>query len=292
MKLFPSVRALALADEQKVLSLWEGLGYYSRARNLHNAAKVVVKKYKGRLPDNRDDLLELPGVGRYTAGAILSLVYKKDEPALDGNLKRVYARLFNVREPINSQHGEKKLWEIAYKNIPRGKAGDFNQALMDLGSSVCIPKHPRCSICPVMGLCKTNKLGLQDVVPIKNKIKQSPHYVQAAAVIQKGKKLLLKQRPAKGLLGGLWEFPNVRVEGDPAKELTKAMQHELNLKVRKKESIGQFEHAYSHFSVSVHAFFCDVDAIPKKFSWVSISALDNYPMGKVDRQIARAVLKK
>lgn len=292
MRLFPTVKALAQADEQDVLSAWEGLGYYSRARNLHKAAKVVVVEHRGKLPDEIDSLLQLPGVGRYTAGAILSIVFGKDEPALDGNLKRVYARLFDVDEFSDSQAGEKILWELARKNLPKGKAGDFNQALMDLGSSICLPKNPRCLICPVMELCKARENGTQELRPVKKPKKDVPHYAHAAAVIVKRGKVLLAQRPVTGLLAGMWEFPNARIDGDPAKALVKALRAEHSLQVQRKEALGVFEHAYTHFRVTVHAFRCELSAFNKKMKWISLKELNQMPMGKVDRQIANMLAKK
>lgn len=293
MRLFPTVRALAQASEQDVLNAWEGLGYYSRARNLHKAAKVVSNEYDDKLPQDVDELIQLPGIGRYTAGAIASLVYGKDEPALDGNLKRVYARLFDVTEPVDSPKGEKLLWDIARANLPKGKAGDFNQALMDLGSAVCIPKNPRCLLCPLMELCKARENGTQGLRPVKKAKKVVPQYVHAAAVIVKSGKVLLAQRPSDGLLGGMWEFPNGRVDGDPAKELTKALRAGYNLKVQRKEAMGFVQHAYTHFKVTVHAFRCELKSIPdKNMKWVSLKGLNEMPMGKVDRQIANMLTKK
>jgi A/G-specific adenine glycosylase len=293
MRVFPTVQALANASEQDVLNAWEGLGYYSRARNLHKAAKVVSTDYGGKLPQNVDELIQLPGIGRYTVGAIASLVYGKDEPALDGNLKRVYARLFDVTEPVDSPKGEKLLWDIARKNLPKGKAGDFNQALMDLGSAICIPKNPRCLLCPLMELCKARENGTQGLRPVKKAKKVSPQYVHAAGVIVRSGKVLLAQRPSEGLLGGMWEFPNGRVSGDPAKELTKALRTGYNLKVQRKEAIGFVQHAYTHFKVTVHAFRCELKSIPNEnMKWISLKKLNEMPMGKVDRQIANMLTKK
>jgi A/G-specific adenine glycosylase len=152
MRLFPDVRTLAAASEQDVLNAWEGLGYYSRARNLHKAAKVIVSQYDAEIPQTVEDLRKLPGIGRYTAGAIASIAFGKDAPALDGNIKRVYARLFDIEIPVDSPAGEKILWDLADENLPKGRAGDYNQALMDLGAIICVPKNPRCLICPLMNL--------------------------------------------------------------------------------------------------------------------------------------------
>ena len=141
LRLFPTVQALAKASEHDVLNVWEGLGYYSRARNFHKAAQIVVEKYNGELPRELDELRKLPGVGRYTVGALASIVFGMDEPALDGNLKRVYARLFDVSELIDSAAGEKILWKLAKDNLPKGKAADFNQALMDLGALIRVSRE-------------------------------------------------------------------------------------------------------------------------------------------------------
>ncbi|MEP6896417.1 MAG: A/G-specific adenine glycosylase, partial [Chloroflexota bacterium] len=226
LRLFPTVEALANASEHAVLNAWEGLGYYSRARNFHKAAKLVVEKYNSELPRDLDELRKLPGIGRYTVGALASIVFGMDEPALDGNLKRVYARLFDVSDPIDSPAGEKILWKLAKDNLPKGRAADFNQALMDLGAMICVPKNPRCLICPVMKDCQARANGTQNIRPVKKLKKAVPHYIHAAAVIVKRGKVLLGQRPSTGLLGGMWEFPNGRVERDPAKELTKVLKAE------------------------------------------------------------------
>ena len=198
MQLFPSVAALAKATERDVLNAWEGLGYYSRARNLHKAAKVLLKEYDGRLPSDPTELIKLPGIGRYTVGAIASIAFGMDEPALDGNLKRVYARLFDIDEPVDSSNGEKLLWDVARQNLPKRKAGDFNQALMDLGATICTPKNPRCLICPLMETCKARMNGTQELRPVKKPKKSVPLYVQAAGVILRKGKVLLSQRPADG----------------------------------------------------------------------------------------------
>ncbi|HSG41694.1 MAG TPA: A/G-specific adenine glycosylase [Anaerolineales bacterium] len=292
MKLFPNVRTLAKASERKVLNAWEGLGYYSRARNLHKAAKIVVKEHGGELPRDLNALFKLPGIGRYTLGAIASIAYGMNEPVLDGNLKRVYARLFDLSESIDSSISEKRLWKIAKENLPKGRAGDFNQALMDLGATICIPKNPRCDVCSVMELCVSRKNGTQELRPVRKAKKGVPQYVNVAGVVVKGNKVLLKQRPSKGLLGGMWEFPNGRINGDPAKGLIKVLRAEFKLKVQKKESLCVVQHEYTHFKVTVHAFRCKLISLSDSdMKWVSIKDLDNYPMGKVDRKIAQNLSK-
>jgi A/G-specific adenine glycosylase len=298
LRLFPTVDALAHASEQAVLNAWEGLGYYSRARNFHKAAKIVANEYHGELPRDLLELRKLPGIGRYTVGALASIIFGMDEPALDGNLKRVYARLFDVSEPINSPAGEKILWRLAKENLPKGQAADFNQALMDLGASICVPKNPRCLICPVMKNCQAREHGTQNIRPVKTPKKESPHHVHAAAVMIRAGKVLLAQRPSSGLLGGMWEFPNGRVDAsrNPLEELAQVIRAGYNLKLarsvkRNLQPVGIFHHAYTHFKVSVHAFQCELQADPKapNLKWIALRDLDDYPMGKIDRQIADAI---
>ena len=293
MRLFPTVKHLADASEHDVLSAWEGLGYYSRARNLHKSAKLVVEKFNGKLPRNLDDLCSLPGIGRYTVGAIASMAFGMDEPTLDGNMRRVFARLFDVKESVDSSEGEKILWDLVAQNLPRGHAGDYNQALMDLGSTICLPKNPRCLLCPLTEICGARKNGTHYDRPVrKPKKKESPHYVLVAGVMMKNGRVLLAKRPSKGLLGGMWEFPNGRVDGDPAKGLAsflRTLKSVYKLKVRRKEALGFIQHAYTHFKVTVHVFRCELTAMSndKNLKWVKAGELDDYPMGKVNRQIAK-----
>jgi A/G-specific adenine glycosylase len=301
IRLFPTVQALATASEQDVLNAWEGLGYYSRARNLHKAAKIIVEQYNGETPRDLGELRKLPGIGRYTLGAIASIAFGMDVATLDGNIKRVYARIFDVTVPVDSPAGEKILWELADKQVPKGQAGDYNQALMDLGATICIPRNPRCLICPVMKLCKARQNGTQNERPVKTPKKEVPHYVHAAAVVIQRGKALLAQRPSSGLLGGMWEFPNGRVDADPAKGLPKALESGYNLRLRviresgkrNKAALGIVQHGYSHFSVTVYVFQCALISMSKNtnLKWVSLSNLDAYPMGKIDRQIAKMIEK-
>jgi A/G-specific adenine glycosylase len=295
MQLFPTVKDLASVSEQDVLNAWEGLGYYSRARNLHKAAKIVAEQYNGELPRDLKALRELPGIGRYTVGAIASIAFNMDEPTLDGNLRRVFARLFDVSEPADSPTGEEILWSLAAEYLPKGQAGDYNQALMDLGASICLPKNPRCLLCPLIGTCEARINGTQEQRPVLKPKKKTPHYVHAAGVIVKRidnpphKVVLLAKRPSKGLLGGMWEFPNGRVDGEPAEELESTLEAGYRLKVQRNEALGTVQHAYTHFRVTVHAFRCELLSISENESlkWVELEELEDYPMGKVDRQIAR-----
>ncbi len=286
---FPTVSALARASERDVLRQWEGLGYYARARNLRSAAQVVDRDYGGELPRSVEELRRLPGIGRYTAGAIASMAFGLDEPALDGNIRRVLARVFNVSLPAKSPQGERRLWEFAAAHLPKGNAGDYNQAMMDLGAVICLPAKPRCPVCPVRRVCQARRLGIQDQRPVMAAKKAVPHHVYVAAAILKRGRVLLAQRPSGGLLGGLWEFPKRKVVRASARRLEKSLRGLYDMDVRCGQPLGVVRHGYSHFSVEVHAYFCDAALIRRRpdLRWVSLKALDDFPMGRVDRQLAR-----
>ncbi len=287
MTRFPTVEALAAASEEEILALWEGLGYYSRARNLRRAAQQVVEEHGGALPSEMRALRALPGIGRYTAAAIASMAFGRDEPALDGNIRRVYSRLFALPAP-----SEAELWSLAEEHLPKGDAGDFNQALMDLGAAICTPRAPACADCPLREFCLAYQQGEPENFPRPKAKKKVPHHFLAAAVLEEDGKTLLVKRPSRGLLGGLWEFPNARIEGNPAELLEAALEASYGISLRVLEPLGVVRHAYTHFRVTVYPFRCAPRAaLPNReeFTWALISALDSYPMGKVSRQIAREV---
>jgi A/G-specific adenine glycosylase len=297
---FPTLEALAHASQQDVLSAWEGLGYYSRARNLHRAAQIVLHEHQGQVPAELDALRRLPGIGRYTAGAIASLAFGLDEPALDANIRRVLARVFNVSLPARSPQGERQLWALAREHLPPGRAGDYNQALMDLGSQVCTPRAPRCLICPLAELCQARALGLQEQRPVLEARPETPHYMVTAAVIERQGQILIAQRPPDGLLGGLWEFPGGKVEPgeDLPTSLKREIREELDAEIEVGETLGEYRHAYTHFKVTLHAFRCTLsnrrEPRPVQVSdlrWAAPAELEDFPMGKIDRQIARRILK-
>ena len=176
MERFPSIAELAVASEQEVLSAWEGLGYYSRARNLHKAARIVIEEIWGELPNDLQALRSLPGIGRYTVGAIASMAFGQDAATLDGNLRRVFARVFNVSQAADSTAGEEILWKLAEAHLPTGQAGDYNQALMDLGATICLPKKPRCLLCPLNKMCQACQLGIQEQRPVLRPKPDVPHF--------------------------------------------------------------------------------------------------------------------
>ena len=294
MEAFPTLEALANASEQEVLRAWEGLGYYSRARNLHRAARQVAADYHGQLPVTPAALERLPGIGRYTAGAIASIAFGADAPALDGNIRRVLARVFNVTLPARSPKGERLLWDLARRSLPPGQASRFNQAIMDLGSMVCTPRSPTCLLCPLVQLCKAHTLGVQEERPILEARPAIPHYTVTAAVIHRDDTVLIARRPSKGLLGGLWEFPGGKVEpGETFFEaLQREIQEELGVLIDVGDPFGTYAHAYTHFKVTLHAFMCTLtDGEPRpleasELRWAAPPQLFEFPMGKIDRQIA------
>jgi len=301
MARFPDIRNLASADEQEVLSLWEGLGYYSRARNLHQAARIVMAEWEGELPQTPEDLQRLPGIGPYTAAAIASIAFGADVAAVDGNIRRVLSRLFNITVPARSTEGEKTLWKLAEDNLPAGQGGTYNQALMDLGATICTPKNPACDACPVSKECLALELGVQEERPVKQPRKKVPHHIVTAAIIQKDGRVLLAQRHNQSLLGGLWEFPGGTMEAKDADLeacLVREIEEELAVEIRVDMPFGQYKHAYTHYKITLHAFLCELISkqepqalASQALEWVPIKNLGNFPMGKVDRLIANRLKK-
>ena len=289
LKSFPSIRLLARADLSEVLKVWEGLGYYSRARNLHRASKIVLNHFKGKIPDNSKDLLALPGIGKYTAGAILSIAYNKEAPILDGNVRRVLSRVFAISEDPKKTEG--LLWKISQSLIPEGYSNSFNQALMDLGSMICIPKEPQCSHCPLAHFCKGKASGNPERYPPKGVKKGVPHIEAISGVIVRNRKVLLNQRPPKGLLGGLCEFPNWRIEGKQRLRLRlrNHIKKETGMKVEVKEPIGTFKQTFTHFKLTLHVFHCEAIAGREKGKWVTVRNLRLLPMSRVHRRIANSI---
>lgn len=217
---FPTLEALAGAPEEEVLKAWEGLGYYSRARNLQAGAREVIDRFGGKVPDSKEEISTLKGVGPYTAGAILSIAYNRPEPAVDGNVMRVLSRYFLMEEDIAKASTRVKLEKLALELIPEGAAGDFNQALMEFGATVCTPRSPHCLTCPVMEGCRARLEGREAELPLKTKAKPPRLEPRAVAVIEgtgpREGMLLIRRRPQQGLLAGMWELPHVEVQREAA----------------------------------------------------------------------------
>lgn len=252
---FPDVESLAGADLHDVLKEWEGLGFYARARRLHRAAREVVEEYGGRLPADADRLQELPGVGPYTAGAVASIAFGEPEPAVDGNVRRGLARLFDLEDPARGE------LEARARSLLRAASdadpADVNQALMDLGAEVCTPRSPSCDTCPVEEHCLARARGTVADRPPSRPSRDLPHHDIAVGAVWDGRgRVLVDRRPPEGLLGGLWEFPGGKVEdGEEAEAaLRRELREEMEIEVEVLGPLGTVEHAYSHFRITLHAY--------------------------------------
>jgi len=291
LKSFPTVRHLAKANLSEILKVWEGLGYYSRARNLHRSSKIVLNHFHGKIPDNLKDLLSLPGIGRSTAGAILSFAHNKDAPILDGNAKRVLSRLFAISGSLKERKAEQLLWHTSESLLPKGHSNSFNQALMDLGAMLCIPKDPQCPRCPLRNLCKGYHSGKPESFPPRTPKKIIPHIVAVSAVIQREGRVLLNRRPPRGLLGGLWEFPNWKINGKKKlmERLVNLVKSEMGLRVKVKEPLGPFQQTFSHFKLTLHAYHCRALDGKGNGRWTPIRNLNLFPMSRIHRRIAEMI---
>jgi A/G-specific adenine glycosylase len=305
MMRFPRVEALAAADLQDVLKAWEGLGYYARARNLHKAAGEIVAEHGGVFPRDRAALLALPGVGEYTVGAILSIAYNQPQPLLDGNVKRVLARLLDLEAPIDQPSVLKHLWQHARNLVEAaapGTAGACNEGVMELGALICTPQNPRCLLCPLQDLCLAAARGTQADRPVMPPRKRTPHYDVAAGIIWQGEpyqsRLLLAQRPHKGLLGGLWEFPGGKLEEtdtDLPACLRREIAEELGIAIDVRDLVAVVPHAYTHFRITLHAFHAvyrggEPQALGvADWRWVALEDVDAFPMAVTDRKILAAL---
>lgn len=295
MQTFPDIRSLAEAEEDQVLKQWEGLGYYSRARTLQKAARVLVEKFSGKLPEETSILEKLPGIGPYTAAAISSIAFGRDEAVVDGNVKRVLARVCNYSKPVNIPASQSELRRMAQDLLPAGKAGDYNQAIMDLGATLCTPRAPKCESCPVQTVCAAASLKIQSTLPVMIKKPAIPHWIVTAAVLKRDGKVLIAKRPGNGLLGGLWEFPGGKVEAGETREqsLEREIMEELGSRIQVGDLMGEYRHAYTHYRVTLYAFHSTLIGAepqpiqPSGIRWVKVSELDQYPMGKIDRMISQ-----
>ena len=259
MERFPTVQDLALAPAGDVLKAWEGLGYYTRARNIHRAARGMVERFEGQVPGSREELLSLPGVGPYVAGAVSSIGFNQPEAAVDGNVRRVFSRVFMIEEPMDRGPAQRLVAALAEDLVPKRRPGDFNQALMDLGAMLCTPKKPQCRECPLRTDCRAQQAGRQDELPLKGRRPAVPHRWSTAAVIRDTTgKLLVTQRPPTGLLGGLWKLPGGLCEDQSSLRtcLREQVRAELGVEIRVKSEIGAVHHQYTHFRMTLTAFHC------------------------------------
>jgi A/G-specific adenine glycosylase len=297
LKRFPTVRDLAKARLDSVLKVWEGLGYYSRARHLHQAARIVADQHQGQVPTTHKELMALPGIGRYTAGAIASIAFGRQEPVLDGNVIRVLCRLVRFKQSPKSRDAQVVLWDMATHLVPRKRPGDFNQAMMELGATVCHRDNSLCSDCPLAVLCLAYEHQEQAALPMRIKAKTRPRYTVAVGIIYKRGRILIDKRKPEGLLGGLWEFPGGKQEPGETLEaaLRREVKEELDVTVRVERLLTTVHHVYSHFEVDIHAFVCTyVKGTPKCLActdvkWVYPKHLTRYAFPGANRKIFKAL---
>lgn len=298
MTLFPTVQALATADLQTVLKAWEGLGYYARARNLHRAAQAIVSQHKGVFPQALDQVLALPGIGRTTAGGILSAAFNQPVAILDGNVKRVLARLMALDVPPGRALAT--LWEWSEAILDPARSQAFNQAFMDLGATLCTPKNPACLLCPWQRHCRAYNLGIQSELPMSETRAPLPHKIIGVAVIWNDQsQILIDRRKPEGLLGGLWEFPGGKVEPGETIEacIEREIGEELGIKVEVGDRLTVVDHTYSHFRVTLNVHHCrHLSGDPQpiecdEIRWVKVNELDHYPFPKANIHIIDALKK-
>jgi A/G-specific adenine glycosylase len=293
---FPSVRHLAEGTEQEVLKLWEGLGYYSRGRNLHRAAQCVMDEYNGKIPEAPEEFRKLPGVGSYIAAAVLSITRNIPLPAVDGNVMRVYTRFRGMGDDIRKTGTKNRIFNELKDIIPPGAAGDFTQAFMELGAVICTPRNPRCPACPFREAeaCTAFTTHTVDRYPFKSPTRKVPEYpVSVGIIVKEGNTFYIQKRPSTGHLGGLWEFPGgkARKGETPEQALHRECREELGCEVEIIRSLPVVRHAYSHFKIEMSPFICRLkgeDVHPQEglpFRWVTVDQLADYPFPAANHQI-------
>ncbi len=277
MQRYPDPASLARADEDELLKLWEGLGYYNRARNMVKAARVMVCEHGGAVPQSREALLALPGVGPYTAGAVRSLAFNAPEPAVDANVERVLARVLDIDEPVKSSPAAKALHEAASALIPEGKARDFNQALMELGALVC-NRNPQCEQCPLAGVCQAKRMGIPHERPVPGRKQEiTPLQVASGLLLHQGR-LCIQKRPETGVWAGLWEFPGGRVEpGEtPSQAVARELREELGFTVQPLRELAIIRHGYTTYRVTLHCWLCRLTGAVESWPEPELTAATEY----------------
>ncbi len=301
LRQFPDVHTLAAAGLDDVLKAWEGMGYYARARNLHKAAKHIAGDLQGNFPAEYDRLLEISGIGPYTAAAVASIAFNRDHAVVDGNVERVLSRIFLIDQPPKSSAAKPLFRQLAQDFLLSGQARNWNQALMELGALICTPKNPRCEECPAQNYCRA-RLELDQPALLPRRLAKAlrPHYHVVVGLIWKNGRLLIDQRPENGLLGGLWEFPGGKIK--PAESPHEALRRELREELAVKVAIGkkfmEVEHGYTHFSVTLHVYQCrHLRGKPQPhacqaWQWVQPQALRQFAFPTANRKIIDALLQK
>jgi len=298
---FPSLTDLAEAPIEAVLQVWQGLGYYGRARNLHRAARLIAEEFNGMVPDEPEVLQTLPGIGPYTAAAIASIAFDKDTAVLDGNVARVLCRACGIRGAPTRSSTKKRLKGLADRLLPRGHAAEFNQAVMELGALICKPARPECPVCPVKHACVANRLGLADRLPSWPPRPRLPVRVRLVAAVAYRGRLLFERRALEGFLGGLWELPGIYLEGKEGsrqgfRRLEKQLGDRLSVQRIPEGEDFSVKHVYSHFEESNQVFVCEGaggsnrgrrGGTEQTYRWIHPARLEPYPITGATRKILR-----
>jgi A/G-specific adenine glycosylase len=292
LKKFPNIKKLARADLHAVLKAWEGMGYYARARNLHRAAKTVVNDYTGEVPGTWKAFRGLPGVGDYIAAAVLSIAFNQPHPVVDGNVKRVLARLHKIHAPVNHTGSSSRFKEAAARLLDSHQPGTFNQAIMELGALICRPRNPLCGSCPLSRHCLAYQTRQVANFPKRQKSRAIPQYHIAVGVVFKNDRVLITRRKAEGLLGGLWEFPGGKIrDGESAQEACiREINEEVNLSVHIDRHLAQIKHAYTHFKIVMEVFCCRYKSGrvklngPVAFRWIGFDEFKKYPFPRANHK--------
>ncbi|MCS7209845.1 MAG: A/G-specific adenine glycosylase [Fimbriimonadales bacterium] len=293
---FPTVQALAEAPLEEVLRYWEGLGYYARARNLHKAAQQIVRN-GGQVPSTPDRLRELPGVGAYTAGAIASIAFGQPAPVVDGNVTRVLARLLWLKGDLKTTAAQRSLWQIAEQLIDPVRPGDFNQALMELGSTVCTPTQPRCGACPVSRLCEAYRRGQPTAVPEPRRCPPARAVADVSAIIEREGRYLLAQRAPEGLWGGLWEFPRAtRIAHESLEAVAERAARQVGVHAIPQRALTLVRHTVTYSRVHLCGYLCAWQAgeaqagTYQATAWATLDEIAQYPLSAPQRKLAVALL--
>jgi len=294
---FPTLHHVAKASDEEIFKYWEGLGYYQRAANLRDACITIINQYNAQIPNTKEELLKLKGIGDYTASAIASIAFGAPHPAIDGNLKRIIARLLCL--PDLKKKSLNKVESFLIKEINHKRAGDFNQALMDLGRTICKPKLPKCDSCPISMFCLSFKNKTTHLFPIKKSTKKIiPHYNIGVGVIWHNDKILITKRKKNQLLGGLWEFPGGKIENNESVShcIKREAKEELGIKIKVQKFITTVQHKYSHFHITLHAYHCKylsgkVQKIEiDDWEWIHPKSVENYPFPRANHYIFPEIL--
>ncbi|MEC8677362.1 MAG: A/G-specific adenine glycosylase [Candidatus Margulisiibacteriota bacterium] len=300
IKQFPTIQDVAQADEDTIFKAWEGLGYYSRAKNLHKTAKIISEELNGIIPESASELETLPGIGPYIAAAIASIAFSEKIAVVDGNVLRVMTRFFGIKDDISDQKTKVKIQNRLNQVIKPLEPASFNQGLMELGALICLPKNPNCMDCPISETCYAKNMNETTTLPVKKKKPPTPHYTIVIGIIKnKTNNILITKRKKDQLLGGLWEFPGGKVNENETLEnaLIREIKEEVNLDIKSPQFLCKVNHAYSHFKITMHAYCCTLDSDNKiklssadEFRWINQNEFDDFAFPKANKVVIQNLI--